>query len=482
MIAENYYRTDWNILYPEVNWSGRGPNYQGREFQTVSFAAAGLYVLLGQQDWIGRLISVVFGLWGIFALYKLVSLLWDKDRALVSAMVMAVLPGSIFIERSFIPDPAMVSLVVTSLWMFVLYLQTGRQRYVIGSALIGTWGFLTKITGLIVGLPMVYAIFSVPKRDEKLTLKRVATIILIFSLSLISVASYYLWAKHLSDKYPPHVFAGEGNWLWDRGITEWAGQGYFVSKLIQRLIWLWSLPAFILVLFSFIINLTPARQVFGNRNFSWFFHWWFFAGIIYYLLGAVELIGNPWNFHIINPAAAALASDSIVKISSINSRSIWSPSSSFIIIPIIILIVIFGRRDLNQSYTPYAQNGYKLGLALRHIAQPHDLIVTIPDSYGDPVAIYYSQRRGWVFPPAGNRDWGKLPDDDGESIRLFEEIREKDARWFGIVNHRKKDIWDKHPKFAEYIQSKTELHTETPEYSIYRILTRKELGKKSSID
>src|SRR5437762_3601400 len=33
MMAENFYRGHWNILYPEVDWGGPGPNYQGREFQ-----------------------------------------------------------------------------------------------------------------------------------------------------------------------------------------------------------------------------------------------------------------------------------------------------------------------------------------------------------------------------------------------------------------------------------------------------------------
>jgi nitrate reductase gamma subunit len=28
MMAENFYRRNWNIFYPEVNWTGPGPNYQ----------------------------------------------------------------------------------------------------------------------------------------------------------------------------------------------------------------------------------------------------------------------------------------------------------------------------------------------------------------------------------------------------------------------------------------------------------------------
>jgi predicted membrane-bound mannosyltransferase len=176
MMADNYYNSNWNILCTELNWDGPGPGYQGREFQTLSYFAALLYVLVGQHDWVGRAVAVMFGLWGIFALYQPVRRVWDEQRALASAAVMALLPGSIFIERSFLPDPAMVALVTTSIWMFVVYLQTDRWHYLVLATVIGTWGFLTKITGLIVGIPMLYAMLAILSRRRMLHPSRLATL------------------------------------------------------------------------------------------------------------------------------------------------------------------------------------------------------------------------------------------------------------------------------------------------------------------
>ncbi len=101
MMARNFYHGSWNIFYPEVDWSGSSPGYSGFEFQTVSYIAALLYVITGEHEWVGRGVAALFGLWGIFALYQLVRRIWDEERALLSAAVMALLPGSIFIERSF---------------------------------------------------------------------------------------------------------------------------------------------------------------------------------------------------------------------------------------------------------------------------------------------------------------------------------------------------------------------------------------------
>lgn len=61
MMADNYYRRNWNIFYPEISWNGPGLSYNGREFQTVSYIAALLYTLIGQHDWIGH--SKITRLW-----------------------------------------------------------------------------------------------------------------------------------------------------------------------------------------------------------------------------------------------------------------------------------------------------------------------------------------------------------------------------------------------------------------------------------
>src|SRR5215472_17966216 len=134
MMAQNFYRGHWNILYPEVDWGGPGPNFQGREFQTVTYIAAILYIPFGQHEWVSRFVTLSFGLWGIFALYQLVRRVWDGERALVSAGLMAVLPGAVFLDHSFLPDPAMVSLLITSLWLLVAYCQTEKIYCLVLSA------------------------------------------------------------------------------------------------------------------------------------------------------------------------------------------------------------------------------------------------------------------------------------------------------------------------------------------------------------
>lgn len=171
-IADNFYQGNWNILYPEISWNGPGHNYVGYEFQTVTYIAAFLYRLVGHHDWVARSVAVVFGLWGILAFYQLVRRVWSDKHALVSAAILAILPGQVYVDRSFLPDPVMLSLVITSVWLLVVYVQTAHLRDLVLASLAGIFGFLTKIPGLIVGIPMLYAVVTILSHKQRLRSKQ----------------------------------------------------------------------------------------------------------------------------------------------------------------------------------------------------------------------------------------------------------------------------------------------------------------------
>src|SRR5690349_17568017 len=88
-IADNFFQGHFNIFLPEISWNGPGPNYVGYEFQLTTYLAAALYHLFGRVDWIGRSISVVSGVWSVFAFHHLVRRAFDEVRALVSCAVLA---------------------------------------------------------------------------------------------------------------------------------------------------------------------------------------------------------------------------------------------------------------------------------------------------------------------------------------------------------------------------------------------------------
>lgn len=493
MMADNYYRTNWNIFFPEVSWGGIGPNYQGRELQTVSYSAALLYTVFGQQDWIGRSVAVTFSVWGIFAFYQLVRRVWDEPRALISAAILAIMPGSIFVDRSFLPDPAMTSLMVTSCWLMIAHLQTGGWLYLAVAAVIFCWGALSKITGLMVGLPLLYAIFVILAHKREMHPSRLVPIAIAGSLSLIPVVSYYLWAKYLASNYPPYHFAGSANWIWVNGLGDWLEKGYYLSELwINAYYWLWTLPIMVLALLGFVVPYCN-QNVWTQRletpafvNVPWFFHWWVLAAALYYGIGARELVENPWNFHVFNPAIAALAGagtlDSMKAVSvainrvtpkaALDRLRLQPVAAGLTLIIVLTSILGFGHVYLKSMYSrSWKQESYELGIMLREMSQPGDLVVTMASDLGDPNVIYYSRRRGWTFPPADNDiHWDRFPENDNDSIRMFEDLRQKGADWLAIAAERDQDFWSHHPKLVAHIKSTCEYQTGDQSGIIYRIL------------
>jgi len=493
MIASNFYHRSWNIFYPEVSWTGPYPGYQGREFQTVSYIAALLYILMGEYDWVGRSVAALFGVWGIFALYQLVRRAWDEERALLSAAAMALLPSSIFIDRSFLPDPAMVALVTTSVWMLVAYLQTERLRFLLLAGITGACALLTKPPALIVSFAMIYATLTILPVRDKLNHRKPAVISIVAILSLLPAISYYLWALHLGHTYPPYHVAGEGNWLWNEGLKAWLDKRYFLPLLSWHFnYWIWTQPVIILValgiilpFFGFVPGKRSADSACG-RSISpkapWLFHWWLLGGVPYYLIGAKELMSNGWNFQIINPPAAALASHAIITIASLIAKitpaSIRSLLKATMIAMSLAAIGLLGATRLRLLYHPFSEQSYELGLALRDASRPRDLVVTMANDLGNPIAIYYSRRRGWPFPPpTADRDIIKLPADDSESIQMFEQLRAQGAAWLGIVAAQQAFLRREHPLLLAHFERTCRLYRRDPEWAIYSIIAEDKENK-----
>jgi hypothetical protein len=491
MMAENFSRGNWNIFLPQVNWAGPGPSYTGREFQTFTYLVAIIWALVGQHDWIGRTIAVAFGLISLSSFYLLVRRIWGESYAFASTAVWAVLPGAIIIDRSFLPDPVMLGLVLTSLLCYVIFLQTKRFGYLYLAAALGVLGILTKLPGAVVIAAMVYATIAVPSSQAGSKCKLLFRISFVATIAIVPVIAYYLWSIHVAKTYPPYHLAGVGNFIWSNRTESWFSSQYFIPRAFFHLThWLWTWPGIILALIGLVESLLVARlNVPANESLGapWLFHWWLVGCVVLYAVAAYELVWNPWNFHVFNIVAAAFAGRALILI----GRIPWlgkSPTMILLKISIPLIALTCSSVGVLQHVwrlPPRSVDDYELGKALFRISQPGDLVATIPSEMGDPRVIYYSHRRGWVFPDP-HRNWSMLPPDDNSSIQALEKLRLQKTRWFAIARfpfdgrRPPKNFWEYHRKLIEYVE-RTCVRAAFGSYgTIYRILTPEELAKKQT--
>ncbi len=431
MMADNFRTGGWNIFLPEVSWTGPGPSYQGREFQLLSYITAILHAVFGWHDWFGRLVAMLFGLVTLVSLHRLAALIWDEPHAHAVAGAYAVMPAAIAIDTSFLPDPSMLAMLTLGLWLFVRYWRGGPPALLILGAAAFTLGVLCKLPGLSAGLAVVWLVGAALLRGEK---KIAGLSALASAVGLALVVAYYAWAIHLGTTTPPYHVAGSG-YLWDDGLSAFFAEAFYTEKagwIATNWFYGWPLLLLMLVGLWFWPSAAELRQ---DPALTLLPLVWLGGAVVVYLVGAREITANPWNLHMFHVPMAFLIGRAVVVLVGLGGVALGRRMARVAILGAVVLIGSLSPL-LESIKTPYAEAGQQLGEALAGLRRPDDLAILVAPTVGDPIALYYSRGRGWVFPPGGDdRDWARLYDDDATAIAELERLRAEGARWFGLTRN-----------------------------------------------
>jgi 4-amino-4-deoxy-L-arabinose transferase-like glycosyltransferase len=472
MMADNFHSYSWNIFYPAVNWSGLEPGYQGREFQLSSFITALLFSVFGWHDWLGRVVSVAFSLLTVFSLHRLIASVWDEVHAHSGTICYAVMPGAAMIDRSFLPDPGMLALVTTGTWLFTIYLKRKDNLILLLSGLSFTIGVLCKLPGIGVGLVLLYLSLAAWILEKRITSRQFLVLLSLGAAVLTVVAAYYAWAMYLGRSYPPYHTAGKG-YVWDDGIRSFASSLFYLPQLYK--ITGDYLTPFLLFLFVLGMIFLPPKSATDNpASFRWVFHVWFAGASMVFLMAAREITVNPWNLHVFHIPVAALSGRGLIIASGLTMSSNALLPAIFRIGVICSLQMFMATLPaLKALQKPWAQVGYELGNEIARLSGPNEGIIAASGSAGNPVAIYYSRRRGWLFPPAAGDYNYSLYTSNEDAIAKLQELQRLGAKWFGIARNAKD--W-KNRKFFEhyggllaYLDREAQLVHQTEGFVIYRL-------------
>ncbi|MBB4572203.1 glycosyltransferase family 39 protein [Rhizobium lentis] len=472
MMADNFQQRSWNIFFPEVSWTGPGPSYQGREFQIVSYITALLYQLFGWHDWFGRVVAAFFGLLTVFSLHRLTALCWGEMHGHAAALAYTLMPAAIQIDSSFLPDPAMLALVTLGVWLFAKYWVGGRGWLLPLATASFSLGVLSKPPGIAAGAVIVYLMvcWILEKRWKQ------ASLVLLSGLfSLAIIGAYFNWAIYLARSYPPFHFAGSGGYIWDYGFWTYVrDRFYFKSAWNTSVLWFYGYPFMVLFAVGMWMPPRPAEDP-KQRILSAIPYVWLAAALILYLAAAGEITSNVWNFHIFHVPVAIFCGHGALLLARLSSSTFLTPAVMLRSICIVAIALGWSTLPLVRTMKkPIAMKGKLLGEELARLTQPGDLVVAIAPDVGDPVAVYYSRARGWVFPPGGgDSEWSKFVADDATAIAQLEELRAQGADLFGVA----KNAMDKqgllfvehHKGVIDYLDRTATKLTDSEDLLVYRI-------------
>jgi len=441
IIAENFYRHGFHLLYPQINWAGAAPGYIGTEFPLVPFLASLLYIPLGVHEWIGRSVPLVFSVLSLPFFYLLVKKTSNERSAAFAAFIYAVIPLSVFAGRSFMSDAPALSFAVIGIYLFTEWLDRSDRSWLFAAGFLIALTILVKLPNVIVGVPLLYLAWE--KYGSGFWRRRELWAFAVLALGL--PAAWYLHAFWIKATYPPHQFAGSD------GVA-FADLDFYLF-VARRL------------LTSMLTPVVAAAAVAGlfvpAGRYGRVFHWWLGALILFVIIAGH---GNrhPWYQLPAVPIAAACAGrlfDFLLrKVDALSGSKIVEWSAAGVLSA---AVAVFSYAYARELYEPWAVPLMEGGNAIERIASPDGLVIFVVD--GDSSAIYYSKHKGWhAFDES---DWGE-PLDDKEAIAGLEKLRDKGA---GYLLFTRDTVWwlDYYGGFGRYLNTRYRREAETDNYVIF---------------
>ncbi len=455
-IAKNWYlKGNYNILWPETDYSADRPAYIEIEFQLVTWLTALLYNLFGIHEWVGRLVTISFSTGSLVLMLLLLRLHLGKEPATYGLIYFAFAPSNWFFSRVLMSEPLMLFFSIALLYSFSLWLQSGSRLHYAMAVLSGALAFLVKLPTIILVVPLLFLAY----RKYRWRLFRRWALWLLAIAALLPAALYYWHAKvHIGAHYfTVGVGFGGGMWFSLRRFLDPSNYSLMMQRLLKD-----HLTALGVVLLPLGLLATgcvwkwPAAGTGADdRRVDWnVFHAWLGAVVLYFIVVWGGNIRQTYYQLPLLPPAAGLIGVGWFRLSRLGGVSRWLTPT---LLAIFLVLCVWGVQPFFEQYTAIHQAAAQLD-TLDPAKAP---VIIFPPGYG---CLYYFNRPGWV----GREGMGKPPSqvaavDVPGPLYINDRIK-RGARWavYFIVTGQ-----ERRPDLQKYLQQNFATVCETAAFEIF---------------
>jgi 4-amino-4-deoxy-L-arabinose transferase-like glycosyltransferase len=454
-IARNFLENGFHFTRPQIDWAGDQPGYVGTEFPVLPFTAALVYRSAGVHEWIGRIQGVLLFVAALPFFFGLVRRILGEVAAAWATFFYAFAPLSVVASRAFMPDMPSLSLAIIGLYFFLRWVEEGRFRWLVWSAILVSLALLIKLPTAIIGAPLLYLVLRAKKKDEDGDWKIAAPwggmlarweIWFFAAVALVPSALWYWHADRIATEFYPYHFFGAGGFRIMRGAWYW--------ELVRQT----AFSSLTLALFALALL---GALVVPRGRYSRLFHWWLAAMLLFIFVAGY---GNrhQWYQLPLVPIAAVFAGCACAWIA---ARA--GIPRALLALGAVLLVVSFAISSyfcVQPLYRPAAAGLRNLGLELNEATTANALIIAATD--GDPTVFYYAHRRGWHFLGDGVYDGNPL--DSAQIIANLEKLRSRGATH--LVFYAGTQWWlDYYKEFSDHLATTGTLVEQTSEFTIYKL-------------
>lgn len=459
-IARNFLLNGFHFGYPQIDWAGNESGYVGTEFPILPFLAAICYKFAGVHEWIGRIQAVILFAVSLPFFFWLVREIFGSTAAAWATFFYCFTPINVFAGRSFMPDVPSLSFAIIGLYFFLRWVQNDQSSSLFSAAIAISLSLLIKITSIVILAPILYlAVAEGADLGSGWRLAREADrghrprlqLLLFAAIALVPSAAWYWHAYQIAQKSYPHHFFGAG------GVR------------IESFFWYWRIARQTLISsFTPLLSLLALIGLFvpqlRKHKYVHLFHWWLITMVLFVIIVGY---GNRhrWYQLPLVPITAAFAGAGCVFIGSKLPSRVATVTLS-IALAVSFLIIAFVH--VRPFYETSGRQLRDAGLQLKKVT-PSDALIVSADM-GDPTIFYYADRKGWHF-PEHNGVYDGTPDDSQQAIENLERLRRRGATHFVFTRNT---FWwlPSYPEFASHLTNNTEIIEATPQFRIYKLLSR----------
>jgi len=117
------------------------------------------FKILGISVFSSRLVAVTFGVLSIWGVFELAHRLYGPRNALISSVLLASMPGFIWLSRMALLETMLIFFFLISLLLFFSWMQTNNDRMLLLSGVTLGLAFLVKYQALVAGIVMLVSVF-----------------------------------------------------------------------------------------------------------------------------------------------------------------------------------------------------------------------------------------------------------------------------------------------------------------------------------
>jgi len=288
----------------------------------------------------------------------------------------------------------------------------------------------------------------------------------IWGYAALSLACPLIWYHHayvISITYYPYHMFGEGL------LHIVTADQYLAIVQQTALSGLTPMVAVLLLAGLFVPSHTP---------FGWLFHWWLAANVIFIIAAGEGHARHEWYGLALVPAAAGLSGTALGFLLSLLERLCrsWAAVATTFVI-FFAGLAYTAYLYVSPSYALSAGVLLETGKELRRLTRPSALVIVA--DWGNPTALYYSQRKGWHF----LTEFGRMPADSAEAITELEALRQQGASYIAFTRYLL--YWlDTYVAFQTYLDTSYRREKETQHYVIFDLADTKDVkrgGKEEHI-